>query len=917
MKINIQSVLKCTIALVLLVMATMPLMAQDVVWERNARTGALEATPTWLTGGNERGIAYGFVGGNHRLYVASRTTAPSIEVLDADTGADVTPTTAFDLSGVTGGLFAINDIEVSEDGKIVVTNMTTDASAAANPFKIYVWDQEGGVPIATYSYNTATLKRLGDKTTVFGSWDAGTFEVWSVHAANPGEVHKVKTADQGANWTTEVVTLSAELASNQTTVGSSGVTRASNGDIFINGNGSLVKRYTSAGAYIPGQNVGTVGSMTGVKYFEADGVPHVAVYAYRELPAGTDPVLGYTKVFDVSDPAAPVKVATSPKLASAASSNAISGDVSVRVNPDGTYIVYALGATQGLIAYGTKYEEVDPNAPLAGEYFIPQGSNSAGFATLADAVTALNDRGASAAVTFLIDGDIDEAGAIVRFFRNDLTSDTRVTIKPAPNKQVTVSLGELRFVHTSYFTVDGSANGDGSRDLTILKNAGTGGALGVYGNSRDAEIKNVKILYDVINGRTTYAVIINRQESTGVNLGQSINLMFTNNQVGSGTSIWNDGMWLFGDAGAASHLVPENTTIRGNEYHIGRSAVRTQTHVNTIFDGNFVMSHGSTAQTESAAFSLNTPLNSFEFTNNEIVFVETANTGTATFIGLNATNSILAEVPVINNMISAVNITGPGTEHSFYAFRHAGATSTAAFLLYHNTIRIGNTGFSGNHVAVEKASGASSAASVDFVNNIVSIERDAANSMVYSGWGGSGITSSSNNLFTVGSATIGDGGSDTGTTFAPVEFVSATDLRVTGASIGDQNLAGTPITAVTTDIDGNVRSLENPYKGAFESDAITTSMEQLQTAQEFKLNQNYPNPFNPTTTISFVLPTASNVTLQVYTVTGQLVATLVNESRAAGEHSVNFNASNLSSGVYIYRITAGSFTQTQRMTLVK
>lgn len=915
MKINIQSVLKCMVALVLVVMATMPVMAQDVVWERNARVGALEATPTWLTGGNERGIAYGFVGGNHRLYVASRTTAASIEVLDADTGEDETPTTAFDLSGVTGGLFAINDIEVSVDGKIVLTNMTLDASNVANPFKIYVWDQEGGAPIATYAYITAAVKRLGDKTTVFGSWDAGTFEVWSVHASNPGEVHKVKTADQGANWTSEVVTLSADLASDQTTVGSSSVTRASNGDMFINGNGSLVKRFTSEGAYIPGQNAGTVGSMTGVKYFLADAVPHVAVYAYRELPAGTDPVLGYTKVFNVSDPAAPVKVATSPKLASAASGNAISGDVSVRVRPDGTYIVYALGATQGLIAYGTEY--VDPNAPLAGTYYIPQGANSAGFASLTDAANAVNDRGVSGPVTFLIDDNIDEAGGTVRFFRSDLTAETRVTIKPAPGKQVTVSLGDIRFVQTSYFTVDGSANGDGSRDLTILKNAGSGGALGVYGNSRDAEIKNINILYDVINGRTTYAVIINRQETAGVNMGQSIDLMFTNNKVGSGSSVWNDGMWLFGDAGAASHLVHENTTIHGNEFHIGRSAVRTQTHVNTIFDGNFVMSHGSPSQTESAAFNLNTPINSFEFTNNEIVFVETANAGTATFVGLNATNTIVDEVPVINNMFSAVNVSGAGTDHNFYAFRHAGTLSTAAFILYHNTIRLGDTGFSGDHVAVAKASGASSAATVDFVNNIVSLERDAAKSMVYSGWGGSGITSSNNNLFTEGAASIGDGGTEAGTTFAPIEFVSANNLRLTGTSIGDQNLAGTPIEFVTVDIDGNVRSAERPYKGAFESDAITTSMESLQTAQEFKLNQNYPNPFNPSTTINFVLPTASNVTLQVFTVTGQLVATLVNESRAAGEHSVNFNASNLSSGVYIYRITAGSFTQTQRMTLVK
>jgi hypothetical protein len=86
---------------------------------------------------------------------------------------------------------------------------------------------------------------------------------------------------------------------------------------------------------------------------------------------------------------------------------------------------------------------------------------------------------------------------------------------------------------------------------------------------------------------------------------------------------------------------------------------------------------------------------------------------------------------------------------------------------------------------------------------------------------------------------------------------------------------------------------------------------------KFQLQQNYPNPFNPTTQITFDLPKAGNVTLTVYNALGQEVATLVNGALPVGSHSVTFNAKNLASGVYFYRLTAGSYQSTMKMLLMK
>jgi hypothetical protein len=104
------------------------------------------------------------------------------------------------------------------------------------------------------------------------------------------------------------------------------------------------------------------------------------------------------------------------------------------------------------------------------------------------------------------------------------------------------------------------------------------------------------------------------------------------------------------------------------------------------------------------------------------------------------------------------------------------------------------------------------------------------------------------------------------------------------------------------------------FNGKFE---YSKEVEVSVAPQSFSLEQNYPNPFNPTTTISYSLPSASNVKLIVFNTLGQQIKTLVSEYKSAGNYTITFNASALPSGIYFYKLEAGPFTQIKKMILLK
>jgi hypothetical protein len=171
-------------------------------------------------------------------------------------------------------------------------------------------------------------------------------------------------------------------------------------------------------------------------------------------------------------------------------------------------------------------------------------------------------------------------------------------------------------------------------------------------------------------------------------------------------------------------------------------------------------------------------------------------------------------------------------------------------------------------------------------------------------------------------------------------MLEAVDRTVEGKGLDPRPSASSPALTITLNDMGDDFFTTTTFAGAFSTDsenwakgwttldeygylsddltAVSNEIDGFETPNTISLNQNYPNPFNPSTNISFALPSAQNVTLKVYDMLGREVATLFNNQRlSAGEQTVSFDASGLSSGVYIYQLVGANTTVTKRMTLIK
>lgn len=493
-----------------------------------------------------------------------------------------------------------------------------------------------------------------------------------------------------------------------------------------------------------------------------------------------------------------------------------------------------------------------------------------------------------------------------------------------------------------------------------------------------------------------------------------------------------------GIAGTAANP-NRNIVIRNNKiYDFGFAAVWVLSGANS-----FEIMHNDIYQTQSynaahSGLNIAIVLGTNKVAYNRIYNL--ANTATSTVRGITVSSSSNGgTLQIYNNMISLP--LDNGTKTSIYGVQLAGSGDYTADV-YYNTVYIGgnhaaggtsgtiisagfvksNTGDTSafnakNNLFINRRAGgpagtihtavfygtASLVGALDVDYNIYYGKDSAA---LHAGWGG----------FVYGSITqYRDSAAprEQNSNFVNVSFVDSLDLHLAGNSVGDLNLAGTPIAWISDDFDGNARSASKPYVGAdeglvplpvelasfsadvSESNVVLTwttvtelnsksfviermisggswsaagevsaagfSTEirtysftdrnvpagtysyRLKTVDfdgsykfspvieislgvptEFAVSQNYPNPFNPSTTVDFQLPADARVTMELYTVTGEKAATLLNGELSAGYHKQIIDAASLrlTSGIYIYRFTAVSsdgkeFRQIKKMTLLK
>lgn len=148
------------------------------------------------------------------------------------------------------------------------------------------------------------------------------------------------------------------------------------------------------------------------------------------------------------------------------------------------------------------------------------------------------------------------------------------------------------------------------------------------------------------------------------------------------------------------------------------------------------------------------------------------------------------------------------------------------------------------------------------------------------------------------------------TELIPEEVRNNYHFSMTGPGIGS-TLDMLTVPSVTFTAEAGV-----VYSFAINS-SVTSLGDDISIPEEFSLGQNFPNPFNPSTSIQYDVKEAAQVTLKVYDMIGNEVASLVNEVKPAGSYTISFDASKLSSGVYLYKMTAGSFVQTRKLVLMK
>jgi predicted GH43/DUF377 family glycosyl hydrolase len=567
----------------------------------------------------------------------------------------------------------------------------------------------------------------------------------------------------------------------------------------------------------------------------------------------------------------------------------------------------------------------------AGTYTVGTGGN---FATIQDAFDKLETDGVAGNVTlelidelytapatqfgFTLDGPIPGAGA-----------NSRVTIKPAENKNVTIEGNNeavLYLMNTSYVTFDGVST-SGSTTLTI---------------------------HALQNLSYTYSDALDFMNNSDHDVIQNIIFIVENTTTASGSGFWFTQTGSAPDsnliqnnfvkkAGDALYIVSASSNVRGKDNVIRGNQIGSETDSlisfgidvskceNTIIENNIVQNLKATITgSDQVQTGILSTMNSGSIIRNNILGNFRSTNGYSTsgiFLGGDGSNVGSANL-VYNNMIYDIQSISTQNDSRITGIEVWYQNNPK---IYYNSVYLSGTG--AQHLGSAGLYIGGGVSYADVKNNIFVNTRDESPysaSAIYC-YNYTIFTSDYNDLY------YEQNPNNCLVKADYLEYLTLLDWQVTGHDsnsvtempnfvlpdlhVADNILTlldggATPIAGIDIDIDGEARNATVPDIGADEFTIVGVEDEEL-FPTEYALEQNYPNPFNPSTTIKYSIPTQSKVVLKVYDILGNEIATIMDEEKSVGTYELTWSAANLSSGIYFYQLNSGNFIETKKMILLK
>jgi DNA/RNA endonuclease YhcR with UshA esterase domain len=335
-----------TFTLLAVIFVVLNVNAQNYrLWEKSRAAGNYPSYLTAAVGGaNERGFAYGKVGGNDRIYIVSRNGGTKVIVINAATGDSVG---ALNTTGISGGTFSLNDIDVTSDGVIFAANVAL-GTAADSLFKVYKWTDESAAPTAVIQFAKKSTFRLGDKITVTGSTADNSVTIWAA-TASKDTVVKFRTTDNGATFTPTYIKMSNGASATGASPSVAPIGDGSTG-FFVKSAGKATIHFDANGTKVDSipTTIGASGA-SAVRYFEYQSRKFVLLYNY-----GASATTENMTLLDVTSSVLTAKTifkTTSMWLSGAATNANGTGDLAVQKKDDGSYVLYVFGTSMGMSSY--------------------------------------------------------------------------------------------------------------------------------------------------------------------------------------------------------------------------------------------------------------------------------------------------------------------------------------------------------------------------------------------------------------------------------------------------------------------------------------------------------------------------------------------------------------------------------------